>query len=319
MEGAIDRDSVACIEICAENGWLQMPQKRDEMIQYASESDKTECCAWLLDFKNRTADFAAEREKAEKKLMRELNANPNSVTELRKVWGFEKREDGTIVITRYKGKHTEVNVPEKIGSSIVAEIGSRVFSPTASRLRTEQAELRRSITRITLPETIQVIGESAFEGCRALAQINIPDSVTMIGAKTFYCCPSLTSARLPEGITVIGPLTFGSCQSLQSVVIPKTVETIGKSAFYCCSALETAVIPEGVIEIGPLAFEGCTSLKCVELPQSIQKIKNYTRKGQAPQTIFGKNPDVNVMVTPKSYSEKYCKRNNISICYKILN
>ena len=34
--------------------------------------------AWLLDFKNRTADFAAERKKAEQKMMRELNANPNS-------------------------------------------------------------------------------------------------------------------------------------------------------------------------------------------------------------------------------------------------
>ncbi len=46
--------------------------------------------AWLLEFKNRIADFAAERDRAEKRMMRELNANPNSVTELKKIWGYEK-------------------------------------------------------------------------------------------------------------------------------------------------------------------------------------------------------------------------------------
>ncbi|MDE7477820.1 MAG: hypothetical protein K2M91_07710, partial [Lachnospiraceae bacterium] len=58
MKGVIDQNSVACLEICAENGWLAMPRKRDEMIEYASKNGKAECSAWLLEFKNRTADFA---------------------------------------------------------------------------------------------------------------------------------------------------------------------------------------------------------------------------------------------------------------------
>lgn len=88
MKGVIDQNSVACLEICAKAGWLDMPRKRDEMIRYASECGRTECSAWLLDFKNRTADFAAERKKAEQKMMRELNANPNSVTEMKKSGGM---------------------------------------------------------------------------------------------------------------------------------------------------------------------------------------------------------------------------------------
>ena len=49
------------------------------MIAYASEKGKTEILAWLLDYKNRTADFAAEQKKADRKLMQELNCAPDSV------------------------------------------------------------------------------------------------------------------------------------------------------------------------------------------------------------------------------------------------
>ncbi len=337
MRGVIDKNSVTCLELCAENGWLDTPRKRDEMIRYASEHSQTECSAWLLEFKNRTADFAAERDRAEKRMMRELNANPNSVTELKKIWGYEKCEDGTLVITRYKGSSTEVEVPEKIGSSVVAKIGDWAFSPGAPRLRKEQSALRRAITRITLPETICAIGDGAFYDCRALIQINVPDSVTAIGMRAFGCCDHLCTIdlpdgitriggdafmgcdhlraiKLPEGITEISAYTFGGCLSLKRVVIPKTVEVIYRQAFYNCSALESAVIPEGVIEIKQQVFAGCTSLRSVVLPASLQKIKNYTR-GYEPETIFGKNADVTVTVAPKSYAEKYCRRNDIHYIY----
>ncbi len=315
MRGAIDQNNVDCLEICAENGWLNMPRKRDEMIKYASENNKTEASAWLLDFKNRTANFAVEREKAEKKMMRALNANPNSITELKKVWGFEKREDNKIIITRYKGKNTEIDVPEKIGNSLVTEIGACAFSTMASRLREEQIALRRSITRISLPETIEVIGERAFCGCQALTELNIPDKVTVIGENAFTRCNDLKSVQLPKGISEIRPYTFSNCYSLQSITIPKNVTVIGKSVFSSCFALETVEIAEGVLEIGRLAFFNCTHLKSVILPKSIQKIKNYTRKGQHPQNIFHDNTNVIVTVTPKSYAEKYCKRNNVNYQY----
>lgn len=315
MKGAIDQNNVVCLEICAENGWLDMPRKRDEMIKYASENDKTEASAWLLEFKNRTANFALEQEKAEKKMMRELNANPNSVTELKKIWGFEKREDNTIRITRYKGKKTEVIVPEKIGNSTVVEIGAKAFSTEALRLKEEQVFLRMAITRISLPETITAIGERAFCGCHALTEINLPDKVTAIGENAFSRCESLKSIVLPKGITEIYAYTFSSCKSLQRILIHENITMIGKQAFADCSALETVEIAEGVAEIGMRAFYSCTNLKSIVLPQSIQKIKNYTHKGQQPETIFYEDMEVTAIVTPKSYAEKYCRRNNINYFY----
>lgn len=334
MKGAIDENSVDCLKICIDNGWLKMPAKRDEMIKYASEKNKTECTAFLLEFKNRTADLAAEHEKAEKKMLRELNADPNSVFELKKLWSYEKREDGAVVIIRYKGSRTEIAVPEKIGSSVVAEIGEYAFSPSAPRLRWEQRDFRKTITKITLPKTIEVIGSDAFSGCESLTEINIPDGVSRIGESAFsYCrnlteiklpasvkeigksafsaCESLHNISLPSGIAEIGEFTFDGCNSLKSVNIPNTVLKIGRMAFQRCYALEKIVVPEGVEEIGDRAFVSCTHLKSVILPESVRKIKNFTYKGREPQTVFCDDKNLTVTVSPKSYSEKYCKRNNI--------
>lgn len=164
MKNIIDRDSVECLTLCAENGWLKTSRKCDEMIQYASENNKTECTAWLLEFQNRHFDLALERAKAEKRKEREFNADPNSVAELKKIWKYEKREDGSIIITGYKGNRTEVIVPEKIGKDTVTAIGEYAFAPHALRISDEQALTRYRITKIVLPETARTIGKHAFGG-----------------------------------------------------------------------------------------------------------------------------------------------------------
>lgn len=164
MKEIIDSGCVEHLAVCAENGWLKQPRKRDEMIGYSTENESTECTAWLLDFKNRTADLAAERAKAEKKAERELNANPNSAVELKKIWKYEKREDGTVIITGYKGDRTEVIVPERIGKNAVTAIGEYAFSPNALRLTEEQTVMRCRITKVIIPEGVTAIGENAFGG-----------------------------------------------------------------------------------------------------------------------------------------------------------
>ena len=136
-----------------------------------------------------------------------------------------------------------------------------------------------------------------------------------IGQNAFSGCECLKSIVLPKEITEICDYTFSSCKSLQRIIIPGKITMIGRHAFAGCSVLETVEIEEGVAEIGMLAFYNCTNLKSVVLPQSIRKIKNYTHKGQEPETIFYKDVDVTVTVTPKSYAEKYCRRNNINYFY----
>ncbi|MDE6726443.1 MAG: leucine-rich repeat domain-containing protein [Oscillospiraceae bacterium] len=210
LKTLVDKEAVSCLAIAEREGWLKMPRRRDELLQYAADNGKTECTAWLLEFKNRTADLAAERAKAEKKAERELNADPNSVTELKKIWKYEKRDDGTVIITGYKGNRTEIIVPEKIGKLPVTAIGKHAFSPLAPRLTEERALNRCRITKITVPSSVRAIGESAFGGafCTSqntnaislLKEVILPSSLEVFAEKEsaenspkiFAFCPKLT-------------------------------------------------------------------------------------------------------------------------------
>lgn len=222
----IDSNTVGALPMIERLGWFDNLKRRDEMIAYAQKTDRVECLAWLLDYKNRTADFAAEREKAEKKMMRELNADPNSVTMLKKTWGFKKRENGNIIITSYKGTSAEVTVPKTIGKSTVTEIGLGAFAGSSglcggrvfTNATPEQQLHRRLITRVTLPEGVDCIGTGAFADMISLTEINIPEKVTVIGLAAFYQCVSLTSIVIPKTVEQIGEYAFRNCGKLTAVV-----------------------------------------------------------------------------------------------------
>lgn len=196
------------------------------MIEYAQKLNRVECVAWLLDFKNRTADLAAERAKAEKKAERELNASPTSIVMMKKTWGFKKQEDGTLIITSYKGASTEVAVPGAIGKNAVAAIGAGAFAGSSGlcggRVTTyasyEQQKARRNITTVALPEGVNYIGTGAFADMTSLTDINIPESVTEIGDAAFYQCPALTSIVIPKTTERIGEFAFRKCDRLTAIV-----------------------------------------------------------------------------------------------------
>lgn len=193
IRSLIDENAVDALAVVEREGWLTTSKKRDEMIAYASQNQKIEALAWLLEFKNRTADLVAEQRRVEKKLMRELNAAPDSVTALRKLWSYEEREDGTLTIINYKGKDSIVVVPERIGKNTVTEIGYAAFAGTymKSMMRAETIAQHRKITSITLPKTLQKIENYAICNLPLLNEITIPDSVKEFGEGVFQKCPNL--------------------------------------------------------------------------------------------------------------------------------
>lgn len=215
MKAYIELDRADILAVFEKRGWLSRPKKRDELIAYATDNGKTECTAWLLEFKRRTADLAAEKLAADKKPERELNADPNSVSELKKSWRYDKLDDGTLIILGYKGERSEIYVPRTIGKNIVTAIGSGAFSPLQMRITQERFQHRIDrITKITLPDTIKFIDPDAFKACRSLTEINIPLSVTDIGHQAFYDCEALEKLELSGGVKYIGKNAFGACPRL---------------------------------------------------------------------------------------------------------
>ncbi|MCH5171750.1 MAG: leucine-rich repeat domain-containing protein [Erysipelotrichales bacterium] len=134
------------------------------------------------------------------------------------------------------------------------------------------------------------IPDDAFYGCRSLTSITIQNSVTSIGNYAFDTCSSLTSITIPSSVTSIGLEAFSICNSLQyneyencyylgndenpylvlikakdtsvtGVTINENTKIIYDYAFDGCSSLTSLTIPSSVTSIGRDAFYGCDFLQ----------------------------------------------------------
>lgn len=192
---------------------------------------------------------------------------------------YENQPDGIVYVGKtlfdYKGempKNTSVSVNEGTKS-----ITSNAFS------------LCDGLVSLSIPESVENIGESIVDGCKNLAKItvdennknyssqdgilfdkektqllvypkakkgeyNIPDSVTEIGESSFAGCKYITSVNIPDGVTKIGSYAFAYCEHLTGINIPDGVKSIGGSAFFGCTSLSDISIPDSVEIIGGYAF-----------------------------------------------------------------
>jgi len=173
---------------------------------------------------------------------------------------FDKK---TGTVTDCDQSVTKANIPHTIKGVTVTCIGNDAFDNC------------RSLTSVTIPDSVMSIGDSAFRYCTSLTSVTIPDSVTSIGDTAFQYCTSLASVTIPDSVTSIGGRAFDGCASLTSVTIPDSVTSIGDWAFDGCTSLTSVTIPDSVTSIGDWAFDGCTSLTSVTIPDSVTSIGDW--------------------------------------------
>ena len=94
-----------------------------------------------------------------------------------------------------------------------------------------------NLISVVLPESVDVIGASAFKNCAGLKEISLPQSLTEIGQSGFSNCTSLSSIVISDGITQLKGYSFENCSNLQTVVIPSSVYEIDYYAFDNCNRL----------------------------------------------------------------------------------
>ncbi len=96
---------------------------------------------------------------------------------------------------------------------------------------------------VVIPSNVKYISD-AFVGCSSLTSITIPDSVTIIGGYAFCNCDSLINVTIPDSVTTIGEGAFQGCTSLISITIPDSVSLTptarGWTAFGATSPLLSA-------------------------------------------------------------------------------
>jgi hypothetical protein len=74
-----------------------------------------------------------------------------------------------------------------------------------------------------IPGTVQIIGASAFGGCKSLDAVTIPASVSEIGNNAFSDCVSLSFVRIPASVTDIGESAFSNCSGLKGILFEGNV------------------------------------------------------------------------------------------------
>ena len=88
------------------------------------------------------------------------------------------------------------------------------------------------LSRVTIPDSVEIIGSGAFRGCRNLRDVTIPKSVCILGDGAFDACISLQHVTFSEGLVYIGSFAFSSCSALTRAELPAGVTFIGDGVFY---------------------------------------------------------------------------------------
>lgn len=219
---------------------------------------------------------------------------------------YEDFENGSVIITRYRGEDKEVTIPAEIDGKPVRAIGGRAFADCGE------------LESVVISEGVEEIYWDAFKDCKKLKNIVFPESVTSIMGGAFkntswlrkqraknpvvivngivvdgksckgdvvipegvreitsdaFESGKLTSVVIPEGVTVIGHRAFQVCKALTSVTMPGSIKMIGEWAFEDCKKLENINFPDGVEELGDIAFNGTPWLE--------------NKRKEAPLVIFG--------------------------------
>ncbi len=143
------------------------------------------------------------------------------------------------VIQGYRGSDSDVVIPNSIDGFVVTAISMYAFSG------------RSDLASITIPSTIQSIGEDAFLECDGLKKVYV--SSIEDWCKIDFSYPDANPLRRGADLYVDNKL-------VTDVTIPDGVKSIGKYAFYGYSSLKSISFPSSIRSIGEDAFSDCTNL-----------------------------------------------------------
>ena len=226
-----------------------------------------------------------------------------------------KRVDNGYVVTGFVGDKKDLFIPSSYkGQNVVGIEDSAFFD---SKLRDVQS--------ITLPSTLEFIGENSFRDLWSLKSIHIPSSVISIGARAFMNCVSLNSVSFGENyllqsilpnaffntdivnnpnmeylvnniLIIDGVAITGFNLSGLSFTIPKQIVVLGADVFYSNQKLSANISVEQdslLRYISDFAFSNMFYVNSIDLSNANQLV-------QVGKSAFERNSDLQNLVFPSS-------------------
>ena len=210
--------------------------------------------------------------------------------------------NGVHSLVAYLGNEFDLILPENYNGNNYT-IGSNVFK-------------NKTISSITIPESVTSIGNDAFYGCNIRtvynnSDLNITVASTANGYVAYYARvvvvkgdniqgdyifriidnnPTLvgylgneTDIELPQnyygGVYSIGEYVFRNNTTIKSISISDGITSIGRYAFYNCTGLTSITIPQSITSIGDYAFQNCSNLISVLNFSNLVLTKKNTGNG----------------------------------------
>lgn len=185
-------------------------------------------------------------------------------------------DDGTVEIVAYTGNESVVTIPSELAEKPVTSIGSNVL------------EDAYNVSMVFCQDGITTIKDEAF-GDSDISYIALPETLESIGDGAFEFCWNLSSIILPENVSYIGEEAFGNCRLLEKIEVMESNTTYTSSdgilynkdmtELLCCPGGikdTTITLPDGVLYLHDYAFSGCDNIFEIQIPKSVENIEPTT-------------------------------------------
>ncbi len=128
-------------------------------------------------------------------------------------------KDGKATVVSYSGKAEKVVIPSAVSSALVTKIGVECFWQV------------KTMTSVSIPDSVTDIGQTAFNECTGLESIVLPKKLSSLGDAVFWYCTGLKKIVFRSDIKKLGENVFRGCGKA-TVYVPyaSNTEKLVKSA-----------------------------------------------------------------------------------------
>lgn len=156
----------------------------------------------------------------------------------------------------------------------LTEIPARMFEGDAA------------LATVSLPASLDKIGEGSFAGAATLKSVSLPATLTFIGKNAFNAS-GLENVTLPSSVNEVGDFAFSNCHGLTGAVLENPKATLGRGVFYS-DPLFVTLDATGIERFPDYLFAGSHSAEVDRLLADVDEIGAYAMSGNRAETlVFG--------------------------------